>query len=212
MTPLRGRSACTGPLLLIALLTLPGASPSAAGDVKPGAYCPFPAEGETPRCMQPAKRAYGEFFAALDEPGGVADDAAARVEADVARGGGGENAYLALSSLAYGYYRLSVEAAAAAHVDPGIVARLERWNALLGRAYGRSPEGDPFRAAVREAAHDLRRRAPAVVLRCVDARGETTACESTEVVVRGIDAAAADVGIRGGLERLLERIVGGAGQ
>ena len=33
-------------------------------------------------------------------------------------------------------------------------------------------------------------------------------CDSTDAVMRGIDAAANDVGIRGALERLLKRILG----
>ena len=39
-------------------------------------------------------------------------------------------------------------------------------------------------------------------------RGETIECDSTDAVIRGIDAAANEVGFRGALERLLERIFG----
>ena len=58
------------------------------------------------------------------------------------------------------------------------------------------------------AAIDLQEKAPPVTLRCTDGQGNTTECDSTDAVVRGIDAAAADVGPRGALERLLERWFG----
>ncbi len=177
-----------------------GGDPSAAG-----AYCPLPPPGETPRCLDPAKAAYGEFFTALE--GGVpADSAAARVESDLAAGSVSANAYLALSSLAYGYWRLSERAAAQA--DPALALRLERWNALLRDAYTTSAEDARYRAAVRAAALDLRRRAPPVRLRCVAADGSTSECDSTEAVLRGIDSAAGEVGLRGALERLLQRMFG----
>ena len=135
-----------------------------------------------------------------------------RVERDLAAGASSENAYLALSSLTYGYYRLSLRAAAQESqgpADPRVVARLERWNALLGAAYDASPEDERFRNAVHEAAQDLQHRAPPVRLRCVDESGDTVECTSTEAVIRGVNAAAGEVGIRGGPERLLERIMGG---
>ncbi len=195
------------------LLALLGAACAAAGPARAagdpmaaGAYCPLPPPGETPRCLDPAKEAYGEFFTAL-EAGVPADSAAVRVEADLAAGAVSEGAYLALSSLAYGYWRLS-ERAAAAQADPALALRLERWNALLREAYATSGEDARYRAAIREAALDLRRRAPPVRLRCVAADGGTTECDSTEAVLRGIDSAAGEVGLRGALERLLERMFG----
>jgi hypothetical protein len=169
-----------------------------------GAYCPLPRAGEKPSCLEPARAEYTDFFQAIDES--AADDARlARVEEAVARG---DQDYLALSSLAWGYYRLSQQAAATPGADPEIAARLERWNEVLGAAYGTRPENDPYREAVRTAAIDLQEKAPPVTLRCTDANGDTTECDSTEAVVRGIDAAAADVGPRGALERLLERWFG----
>jgi hypothetical protein len=185
-----------------------GADANAAGDpAAAGAYCPLPPPGQKPRCLGPAEAEYGEFFAAL--AGGLpADAATARVEADLAAGPASENAYLALSSVAYGYWQIS-ERAAATHPDPALAARLERWNALLRRAYAASPADAPYRAAVREAALDLRRRAAPVRLRCVDAAGATAECDSTEAVLRGLDAASGEVGLRGALERLLERLFGG---
>jgi len=179
-----------------------------AGKIEPGAYCPLPKENEKPSCLVPAKAEYGKFFAAL-EGDELADDELARVEADVASGATSERAYLALSSLSYGYFRLSQRVAAADGADPRMVARLERWNRLLGEAYTGSAEDERYQSAVREAAVDLRENAPPVTLRCVDEHGETVECDSTEVVLRGIDAAAGEVGLRAGLERLLERIVGG---
>ena len=173
-----------------------------------GAYCPLPKPGEKPACLLPAKQAYGEFFAALDASGDVGDTAAARLEADVAAGAGSENAYLALSSLAYGYYRLSQQAAATPNDDPELVARLERWNALLSSAYASSAQDADFQDSVREAALDLRRRAPPVALSCLDASGGRVSCDSTEAVLRDIDRLRDQVGVRGALSRLLGRFFG----
>ena len=170
-------------LVLAALLALPLEAPDArgAGGDQPGAYCPLPKKGETPRCLEPAIAEYSEFFSALEEED-VTETRLARLEGDVAAGAEAKNAYLALSSLAYGYYRLSQRVAAVDDTD--------------------------FRQAVREAALDLQRNAPPVRLRCVDDQGETTECDSTDAVMRGIDAAANEVGFRGALQRLLERILG----
>lgn len=196
-------------LVLAALLALPlGASDvrGAEGN-QPGAYCPLPKKGETPLCLEPAIAEYGEFFSALEEKD-VTETRLARLEGDLAAGAKTENAYLALSSLAYGYYRLSQRVAAADDADPRFLERLERWNALLAVAYEASADDTDFRQAVREAALDLQTNAPPVRLRCMDDRGETMECDSTDAIMRGIDAAANDVGIRGALERLLERILG----
>jgi hypothetical protein len=194
-------------LVLLAMGSAAATARSAGDPTAAGAYCPLPPPGAKPRCLDPAQAAYGEFFEAL-ESGVPSDAATARVDADLAAGPGSENAYLALSSVAYGYWRLS-ERAANSQADPALAARLESWNALLGQAYAASPADAPYRAAMREAALDLRRRAPPVRLRCVDAAGGSTECDSTEAVLRGIDTASGEVGLRGALERLLERIFGG---
>jgi len=180
----------------------------AAGEVGPGAYCPFPKKGEKPKCMEPATREYGEFFTALDS-GDLSDEDVARLERDVASGAASEEPYLAISSLSYGYFRLSQQAAANPNQDPAIVARLQRWNALLSRAYESSADDPNYRAAVRDAAQDLSERAPAVALACADERGEIVECNSTEAVLRGFNRAQEQVGIRGALGRLLERMLGG---
>jgi hypothetical protein len=192
--------------LLAGLLLAAGAQ--GAGEVRPGAYCPFPKPGEKPACMLPAKQEYGEFFAALDANAPLDAGAAARLEADVAAGAGSENAYLALSSLAYGYYRLSQQAAATPGLDPEIAARLERWNALLAQAYAASPQDAPFQDSVRQAALDLQRRSPRVELSCLDDSGRRVSCDSTDAVVRDIDRLRDQVGVRGALARLLERFFG----
>jgi len=173
----------------------------------PGAYCPLPERGEVPKCLDPAQREYGAFFDALDDP--EPDDAAlAEVEAEVARGASAGEPYLALSSLAYGYWRLTDRAVAAAGDDPRLVARLERWNALLAEAYAVSPDDARYRAAVQEAAQDLHRRVD-FPLTCPDARGEPVACSSTETVLRAIAQGSERVGIRGALARLWRRVFGG---
>jgi len=183
----------------------------AAGPVEPGAYCPFPKPGEKPTCMTPAKEKYGEFFTALDGEGEVGDAALAQVEQDVAAGAASQDAYLALSSLAYGYYKLSQQAAETPGNDPEIVARLERWNQLLAQAYAASAQDEGYQASVREAALDLQARSPKVALSCLDEAGARVACDSTDAVVRDIDRLRDEVGVRGALARLLGRFFGASG-
>lgn len=180
-----------------------------ADATRPGAYCPLPEKGEVPRCLDTAQEAYGAFFSALDADAPAdADAALATVEDAVARGADDAQAYLALSSLTYGYYRLAQRAAASDDADPEIARRLARWNDLLALAWRRSDEDEPYRTAVRRAAEDLSERAP-IRLPCRDDRGEQTECRSTESVLRGIHAASDEVGIRGALGRLLRRVFGG---
>jgi hypothetical protein len=180
----------------------------ARGDApnEPGAYCPLPEAGEVPKCLEPAKAEYSGFFAAVDE-GGVDDAAAARVEADMAGGAGADQPYLALNSLSYGYYRLAQRVASDPEADPALVARLERWNELFATAFETSRDDPGYREAVRSAARDLRART-SVRVGCVDAMGNPVECDSTEDVLRGLDATSHDVGVRGALERLIERITG----
>jgi len=177
-----------------------------ADEIQPGAYCPLPKAGEVPECQQPAREAYDGFFGAVDA-GQMNDVEGAPVEAAVADGGASQNAYLALSSLSYGYYRLAQRVAATPGADPAAVARLERWNALLAQAYETSSDDPRYREAVHAAVTDLHQRSQ-VRVGCVDAQGQPAECDSTEAVLRGFDAAANEVGIRGALQRLLERILG----
>jgi hypothetical protein len=118
-----------------------------------------------------------------------------------------ESAYLALSSLSYGYYRLAQRAAENQDADPEITARLARWNELLARAYRASPDDERYRAAVKQAALDLHERAP-IDLPCAGSQGARS-CRSTEDVLREIEAASDRVGIRGALAGLLRRMFGG---
>jgi hypothetical protein len=179
-----------------------------AGDVEPGAYCPLPEAGQTAQCLVPAKREYGEFFTALDE-GDLSDADVARLERDVASGAAAETPYLAISSLSYGYYQLAQQAAANAGEDPVVVARLQRWNQLLAQAFDTSAKNPDYREAVQAAALDLQQHAPGVRLECLDERGDTTTCDSTEAVLRGFNHAGEQVGIRGALDRLIHRMLGG---
>jgi hypothetical protein len=206
MTAAKRPLAITGALVLA--LALGAAVAFGSGEVKPGAYCPFPKQGETPRCLEPAKEQYAEFFTALDE-GEISDADASRLERDVASGAASDTPYLAISSLSYGYFRLAQQAAANADEDPAIIARLQRWNELLAQAYDTSAQDPGYRVAVRDAALDLQQRAPSVRLECVDERGRTAECDSTEAVLRGFNHAEEKVGIRGALGRLIQRVLGG---
>jgi hypothetical protein len=196
-----------------ALLLAWPAGPAQSGDhgeIGPGAYCPLPAPGEERKCLAPARAAYGEFFTAVEGGAGAPDLHAAEANVETAVAGGADDeeaAYLALSSLSYGYYQLAQRAAHSPDSDPDITRRLERWNALLSRAYRDSPDDERYRAAVKEAALDLRARA-AIDLPC-QGEQDGRACRSTEDVLRDIDAASERVGIRGALAGLLRRVFGG---
>lgn len=194
---------------LAGLLALSGGAQAADKKFVAGAYCPLPEKGEVPRCLGAAEDAYGEFFTALDGGVEAAEEGALRpVEAAVAEGAGGEQAYLALSSLTHGYFRLAERAAKSEATDPELVARLARWNDLLARAYSGSEGDSEYRAAVRQAAEELNERTR-VSLPCRGPQGEPSDCNSTEDVLRGFNAASDRVGIRGALERVIERFFGG---
>jgi hypothetical protein len=179
---------------------------ASADDIVPGSYCRLPEPGEEPECLKPARQEYGGFFSALAQ-GQVDDDDASRVEAAVVDDTGSEGAYLALSSMSYGYYVLAQRVAAEPNANPALVARLERWNGLLAHAFESSADDSRYRNAVREAARDLHGRTR-VRVGCADARGNPAECDSTESVLRGFDATSHDMGIRGALERLIERMSG----
>ncbi len=199
---------CRGAAALLAtVLALAPTSGFAAGG-KPGSYCPFPAAGERPQCLDGAEQRYSAFYKGVES--GEMDPAdAKRIEADLAAGGEVERTYEALSSLAYGYYVLARRAAQSSKADPVLVARLERWNELLSKAYRESqPEGD-LRKAVRAAAQDLHDRAAPVQVTCNDAEGRPTPCTTTEALLHGMDDARDHTGVRGQLGRLMERVFGG---
>ncbi len=190
-------------------ICLAGAAAGAqAGEAsRPGAYCPIPEPGQRPACLEPARAQYAEFFAAVAE-GALEDADAAPLEADLAAGAASERAYLALSSLAYGYYWMAQRAARAPHVRPEVRARLERWNELLAAAYAASPRDAAYRAALRQAADDVHRRAPPLGLHCLDAHGAAARCDSTEAVLRALAHERDRSGIRGALRTLVERARG----
>jgi len=195
--------------IALAAILLAGAGARGAGEIVPGAYCPIPQPNQKPDCLEPARAHYGGF---IDEvAGGAPSDAAVSgLEADLARGAASERSYLALSTLAYGYYHLARLAAASPGGDPGVVTRLERWNALLSHAYA-SSEDPTWRGAVRAAALDVRERSPAIQLRCQDAVGQSAGCTTTEAVLRGFDEMGGEIGVRGSLHRILKRAAGESG-
>jgi hypothetical protein len=180
-----------------------------AGDMAPGAYCPFPEPGQKPACMDPARERYGELFEALDE--GQVDDAQLQaLEADVAAGAGSADAYTALSSITFVYYRIAQQAASAPDQDPVVVGRLARLNELLAGAYQASDDPE-YRDAMRTAARDLEQRAPSVAFECSDKNGQPAECGATEDLLRRYANASEQIGIRGALRKLLERFTGGSG-
>jgi hypothetical protein len=185
----------------------------AAGDPRQaGAYCPFPEKlekGRVPECFTPVQREYPDFLAAVDS-GRLEDSDVAQLERQLESPGTDGDGVLAVSSLAYGYFRLAERAAASEHPDPTLVARLQRWNELLSAVY-EDPETQPgFRTAVRAAAEDLHRRAPAVAAECEPGSGDAS-CQTTGVLLltlRRIDDPDGERGVRGALGKLLGRMLG----
>ena len=192
------------PARALGLATLALALLGAGGDPsQPGAYCPLPKAGEVPSCLAGAQETYEGFFLGVNE-GELDEASAAQVEAAV-RGGEVD----ALSSLSYGYFMLASAQSASEAPDPARIARLERWNQLLADAYANSETDPRYRASVREAAVDINANTPALGLRCRDPEGKETRCDSTEAVVRAIDLARTQTGLRGALTRLLGSLFGG---
>ena len=196
-------------LALATLLAALGTGPAlgATGEPsKPGAYCPFPEADETPQCFAPVEEEYADFIDAV-EIGGIDATQLAIVEAKLQDGGRDGDAYLALSSLAYGYFRVAERAAAEEQPDPVLVERLQRWNKLLTSAYRNADAEPAFRTAVRTAALDLHARAPAVATEC-GPRGKGRSCRTTSLLLRTLrqfEDPAAQRGIRGALGHLLGR-------
>ena len=185
----------------------PAWATAGAAASKPGAYCPLPEPGQRSACLGPARSQYEPFFNALEE-GEVEPQEAARIEADLAVGEAGETAYLALSSLAYAYWLLALRAAESSAAEPEIVARLERWNEVLSAAYAQSAPDSAFRDALREAARDLHRRAPSQGLPCVSETGETIECQPAASLLEAIQRVDSQLGLRGAIRRVLQRVFG----
>jgi hypothetical protein len=191
----------------VALALLAGSSCSDEGKPRVGAYCKIPEEGQPAACLQPAQRDYTEFFRGLAQDK-LSDEAAQRVERDVAQGAQSDRPYEALSTLAYGYYRLARAASSRRETDPEVATRLERWNELLSKAYATSENDPGYREAVREAALDVGRHTPPMGLRCTDAKGHPAHCDSTEAVVRAMGEMRDTTGVRGEIGRLFDRVFG----
>jgi hypothetical protein len=150
---------------------------------------------------------YSDFLAAVDS-GQVDDPKVNELERTLRSGGTVQNRSLALSSLAYGYFMLAERAAAEEHPDPVLVARLQRWNELLGGVYEDEDTDPEFRSAVREAAIDLHARAPAVPAEC-EPGSDGQDCQTTGVLLatlRRIDDPSGETGVRGALSKLLGRM------
>jgi hypothetical protein len=207
--PFRGIEtlSCSAALLAITCLLAPALA--RAGGNAPGSYCPFPEKGQRPQCLTGAEERYSNFYRGLDA-GSVDSADAARLEADLV-GRDAAHTFEALSSLAYGYYVLARRAAESPTADPVLVARLERWNEVLAKAYHDTPPDTAFRSAVLEAAQDLHRRAAPVELSCRDAAGREAPCTSTDALLHGMDEVRDHTGLRGQLGRLMERLFGGDG-
>jgi len=185
------------------------AKDAAKAPSEPGAYCPFPKQGEKPACFAPVEKEYSAFFASVDA-GDIDEEQLAQIERELESAGNDEGAYMAVSSLAYGYYLLAERAAKSDEPDPALVERLNGLNDLLAAVYDAPNARPEFRVAVRAAAEDLRERSPAVPTPCEPGSGGER-CETTGTLLRAlkaIDDPSTDSGVRGALGRLLERVGG----
>jgi len=170
-----------------------------------GMYCPIPEPGEVPACQSPARERYAAFFEAVDS--GRLDPAqTAQIEDALAHSGDERGAYLALSSLAYGYYRLAHEVSKQPQANPRLTARLVRWNELLTKVYGAESTSPALKQAVRTAAEDLAKRAPAVGVTCTAGRVED--CEAARGLVGALAAVDERTSVRSPLSRIIERLLG----
>ncbi len=208
--PVRARDTlwCRLGRAIVAAVLIAGPGLALGAGNTPGSYCPFPEKGKKPECLTGAQERYSEFYRGIESGTMDADDVA-RVEEDLVAGGEGARTYQALSSIAYAYYLLARRAAESPRAHPELVARLERWNALLALAYHETPRDGSLRAAVREATEDLRLRAAPIELACKDPEGQPARCTSTEAALRSMDDARDHAGVRGQLGRLMERLLGG---
>ena len=161
--------------------------------------------------MAAARSEYPGFIASAE--GGELDATAAhRLESDLgANVEATDRTYLALSSLAYAYYRLAQRAANDPNQRDVLADRFTHWNAIWTRLYEDS--GDPnLRLAGREAAEDLYRRTPrtdeASCQGCSTSPVSNDAPGALLATLRGADQRAADNGVRGALSRLLARLRG----
>jgi hypothetical protein len=200
-------------MLTLGLSLLAAPADPADDSRRPGAYCPFPEDlkkGEVPTCFTPAQQQYPEFLEAV-ESGRIDDPGVARLEQQLEAADSGESDYLALASLAYGYFRLAERAAHSERPNPALVARLNSWNHLLSGLYENTATPPELRTAVRDAARDLHERAPAVDTSCPPG-ADGDSCQTTGLLLqtlRRIDDPAGTYGVRGALGKLLDRVRGG---
>jgi hypothetical protein len=193
--------------LCVVLLATPAISTDRKAAAQAGAYCPLPEKGQKPVCLSPAEAQYQDFFDAI-ERGEIEDHHAAAVEADLQRGASGDQAYLALSSVSYGYYRLAGLVGLQADADPGLLRRLAHWNDLLLDVYGESAADARFQQAVRAAAVDLHRRTPTAGDLCARSEHGEAECAGADVLVRALAQIDSSASIRAPLTSLMNRLVG----
>lgn len=203
------RAGLSGLVLGLALLLGgPAFSGSPLQAAQPGAYCPLPEPGQVPACLTPAQQEYQAFFAGVHS-GRLASEASAQVEADLAGTAGIERAYLALSSVSYGYLRLAEQIGVRPDADPVLLARLGRWNDLLVGLYGHSQLDPEFRRAIQLMATDLHRHlARQSVVMPASCGGDLESCGQSAELLRAMAAVDQHTGVRSPLAQLLQRLVG----
>ncbi len=192
-------------LLLCVLLPRLALAGTPGGEIAAGSYCTLPEPGQKPACLAPARAEHPGFFNAVD--GGEVDEVASSRLEDVLRNDpGSPDAYLALSSLAYGYMQLAHSAAAAQQGSPVLTARLERWNALISQSYAEQASPDHFKSALLEAARDIQAKVAGLGATCIG--GDSASGECSTGLVEALEQIDSHGPIRDPMRGILDRLLG----
>lgn len=176
--------------------------------IAPGSYCALPEPGEQPVCLAPARARHASFFEAI-EAGRVDPAATSQLEEILVSNPGSPDAYLALSSLAYGYMNLARQAAAERDTSPVLTARLARWNALLSTSYAEPTSPEHFRSALLEAARDIQDKVSDLGTTCSENGAPGEECSSG--LVLALERLESGGPIRSPLRKLVDRFRGDEG-
>jgi hypothetical protein len=196
---------CALCLLVCMLVQLPAIAAEPGAKIAPGSYCALPEPGEAPACLEPARAKHASFFEAV-ESGRIDAEATNQLEDVLMRQPGTPDAYLALSSLAYGYMSLAQNAETGSEDSALLEARLERWNALISKSYAEPDSPEHFRGALLEAARDIHARVASLGATCTT--GDAGQGECSSGLLAALERVDSEGPIRSPLRRLVDRLRG----